>query len=53
MIPRKFQHFLNPLHIYCRFREHGYSISTSRKFCMFYEKWFFILIRVLFTKNGS
>ena len=37
------QHYLNPLHIYCRMIDVGISKRTAGYFCMLYE-------RILFKK---
>lgn len=38
-----FQHYLNPLHIFCRLRGVGISVIAARKMSMVYEK---VLYRV-------
>jgi hypothetical protein len=32
------QHVLNPLHVYCRLRELGFSNQTAHRFCGAYER---------------
>ena len=33
------QHFFNPLHLYCRLRDLGFSEDFARKLCRFYERY--------------
>jgi hypothetical protein len=40
----KIQHYLNPLHIYCRLRDFGLSQYQATALCKFYEKIFFRLL---------
>lgn len=41
------QHYLNPLHIYCRLRDFGLSKITAGKIITTYEKCFFIKIHLI------
>jgi len=43
-MPAAIQHYLNPLHIYCRLRDLGVSKWQAAKVCKFYEKNFFKLL---------
>jgi hypothetical protein len=38
---KNIQHYLNPLHVYCRLRNMGVSKGTAVSCCRFYEKHFF------------
>lgn len=31
------QHILNPLHVFCRLRQAGFSAKTARRVCRIYE----------------
>ncbi|NJB68246.1 hypothetical protein GGQ74_001919 [Desulfobaculum xiamenense] len=33
------QHYLNPLHVYCRLRDMGVSTSLTRHMCSVYERY--------------
>jgi hypothetical protein len=33
-----FQHYLNPLHVYCRLREIGINTGTAQRVCTVYER---------------
>lgn len=33
-----FQHFFNPLHVYCRLREIGMQSNTAHRVCIVYER---------------
>jgi hypothetical protein len=39
------KHFLNPLHIYCRLIDCGFSKSNARKICGRYDKVFFLIVK--------
>jgi hypothetical protein len=39
-MPSLLQHYLNPLHIYCRLRDLGLSRWQAIKVCKFYERTF-------------
>ena len=41
MANKETQHFLNPLHIYCRLIDLGLTQKFSTKMCKFYEKHIF------------
>jgi hypothetical protein len=45
------QHFLNPLHLYCRFRDIGLNRHVSFKLCRYYESlifvWFTLIVKML------
>ena len=49
MLGKKFQHYLNPLHVYCRLRDLGVSKPVAVLFCRFYEwavfKWIWVIRR--------
>ncbi len=38
MIPFDIKHYINPLHVYCRLRDVGFSKKSACSFCRFYEK---------------
>jgi len=40
------KHYLNPLHIYCRMRDLGFTKDRAVIICRFYEKTFFKLLLV-------
>lgn len=35
------QHRLNPLHVYCRLRDCGFSRRTAHRVSGLYERWFY------------
>lgn len=36
-----FQHFFNPLHIYCRLRQFGIENTTAQRVCTVYERFIY------------
>lgn len=32
------QHILNPLHVFCRLRQAGFTLGTARNVCRVYER---------------
>lgn len=38
MTKRFLQHYLNPLHIYCRLRTFGVAKTSAKRFCGAYER---------------
>lgn len=43
-----FQHYFNPLHIYCRLRDAGLSKGKAILFCKIYER---LLFKPLFSER--
>lgn len=37
-IQAAWQHFTNPVHVYCRLRDLGLGADSSRGICVFYER---------------
>ncbi|GAB6059935.1 hypothetical protein [Desulfonatronum parangueonense] len=40
-----FQHYFNPLHVYCRLREIGVGTCTAQKVCTIYERLIYRALR--------
>jgi len=39
-----FEHFANPLHMYCRLMDFGFSSAFSKRLGMFYERYFYFSV---------
>ena len=48
-----FQHLFNPLHIYCRLLDTGFSRCVSAQLCQYYERFIFRRITRLSTVSWS
>jgi len=45
------QHYLNPLHVYCRLVNVGFNTKVAKKIGKVYEKYFFLKIHLI--KKGE
>lgn len=40
-----FQHYFNPLHVYCRLRQIGIETATAQRVCIVYERFVYRVLK--------
>jgi hypothetical protein len=43
-VEKTLQHYLNPLHVYCRLRDMGFPKAVAISLCRFYERAVFLYL---------